>query len=136
MTRINLDIDVDELRERLFCFDSNNPNWVNSAEHNLFFLRAHQNIFNDMLRARGHVFLNDILETIGMVRTIEGAVVGWVLNFQDPVYIEFHLYHNIDNNAVDIQFNIQGIILYHLESAHSISVAQHGITKPNDQGER
>lgn len=125
MEYISIELDTDELRERTFVFDRTNPNWVNNPEHNLFFLHGHQNMFNDLLRARGHVFLNDILDLIGFPRTVEGNLVGWALSFQGPVYIEFKLTTNQDvENSVGVQFNFQGYILDQLYPAHAISVAQ------------
>lgn len=137
IVQIRHDIDVEELRDRAYSFDRTNPNWVDHAEHNLFFLRSYQNVFNDVLRARGYVFLNDILDSIGLPRTIEGAFVGWMLNFRGPVHIEFELIHEENlSNAVDIRFNIQDVILFEMPTAHSISVARHEIAtrQQRDQG--
>ena len=128
VVQIRHDVDVEELRDRVYSFDSRNPNWHDHAEHNLFFLRAHQNIFNDILIAQGYVFLNQILKAIGLPETIEGNLVGWMLNFDGPAYIEFDLSHEDDpSNAVDIRFNIQGVILFEMPTAHSISVSRREI---------
>lgn len=128
--QIRHDVDVEELRERAFSFNHTNPNWMDHAEHNLFFLRGHQNIFNDILRARGYVFLNDILSAIGLPDTVEGNLVGWALNFQGPVSIEFNLVHDENpSNGVDIYFNIQDVILFQLPAAHAISVSRFDIAQ-------
>lgn len=65
--------------------------------YNEFFLRSEQNFANDLLVARGHVFLNDIYDRLGIDRTTMGQIVGWVYNPKNPV----------GDNAVD--FGIQEI---------------------------
>lgn len=52
------------------------------------FLRARETYFNDIFRARGHVFLNEVLDELGLERTPAGAVCGWVRGAGDD-YIDF-----------------------------------------------
>ena len=59
-------------------FDETNPNYENSADANKFFLQRMQSMFNDKLRANGHVFLNEVYDALGFKRTPAGSVVGWV----------------------------------------------------------
>ena len=61
-------------------FDRNSGNWnpPHLAEYNWLFLRQQQNWCNDILRARGHIFLNEIYSTLGLPRTSAGQVLGWV----------------------------------------------------------
>ena len=101
-------------------FDQLCPDWQTQAEYNLYFLRCRQNYLNDMLRARGHVFLNEVYDSIGIARTKEGAVVGWVLNSDGDNYIDFGLYDGTNPGARDfvngregailLDFNVDGII--------------------------
>ena len=124
---IQVEIDVEELRTRAFAYGPHNPNWVPNKEHNLFFLHGHQNLYNDLLRARGHVLLNDILDGMGFPRTLEGAIVGWALNFQTQSYIDFAITSDDLSETLDIQFNVQGPIIDQMVPAHAISVAQYEI---------
>lgn len=71
-------VDRDATSEYIFDFGPDNDNWVQNYEHNLFFLTGHQNIFNDMLRARGHVFLSEVLDGLGIPRTPASIVTGWI----------------------------------------------------------
>lgn len=97
-------------------FDESSPNWNQTPEYNLYFLKAQQNYWNDMLRARGHVFLNEVYESLGMSHSKAGAVVGWVLSKDDgDNFIDFGIYENKD--AVNgkekswlLDFNVDGVI--------------------------
>lgn len=132
VTTTIIQTDLDELRSRGFTFDRHNPNWTENTEHNLFFLRTIQNRNNDILRARGHVLLNDILDSIGMVRTLEGAIIGWALSFEESVHIEFEFIENKLTRSLDVFFNLQGVILDQMIPAHAISVARFDITSPHN----
>lgn len=64
--------------------------WTNNADYNLAFIKGQQNYVNDLLRIRGHVFLNDVYDALGFERSKEGAIVGWALGNGDD-YIDFSL---------------------------------------------
>ena len=66
--------------------------WERSQETNLMFLRAEQQYANDLLRARGHLFLNEVYTRLGFQPTKAGQVVGWVYDQKNPVgdnYVDF-----------------------------------------------
>lgn len=101
-------------------FDEYSTQWQKSAETNLYFLRLQQNHANDMLRARGHVFLNEVYDMLGLPRTKEGSIYGWVMNGDGTTVIDFGIY-NIENpagrafvngyeKAILLDFNVTGII--------------------------
>lgn len=69
-------------------FDEENRYWQNDMGTNIFFLRSQQNYSNDMLRLRGHIFLNEIYDMLGLPRTKEGAIVGWVAGHGDG-FVDF-----------------------------------------------
>lgn len=104
-------------------FDELNPNWNKSPEYNLYFIRAQQQNANDLLRARGHVFLNEVYDALGMPRTQAGSVVGWVRNpdgtSDGDGYIDFGLYKDDERNrefingferSILLDFNVDGLI--------------------------
>jgi hypothetical protein len=99
-------------------FDEYNKNWNPQAEYNLIFLRCQQDWANNMLKARGHVFLNEVYDMLGMERSKAGAVVGWVLGNGDDE-IDFGLYDDRPQtrlfvNGVEpsilLDFNVDGVI--------------------------
>ena len=79
-------------------FDESCSGWTKDPEQNLTFLRQQENYANNLLKARGHVVLNDIYRELGLPETNDGMVIGWVYRPQDNAfhnYIDFGIY-NID----------------------------------------
>lgn len=59
-------------------FDSeSSANWSQDPTVRLYFLRTVQTYANDRLKARGHVFLNEVYDDLGLSHTRAGAIVGW-----------------------------------------------------------
>lgn len=52
--------------------------WDPMPEYNLAKLRSVQTHMNHVLESRGHVFLNDVFDELGLDRTTAGSVVGWL----------------------------------------------------------
>ncbi len=56
------------------------------------YLRQKQREANDMLNVRKHIFLNEVYDLLGLDRTEEGAVVGWILTKSNPnSFVDFGL---------------------------------------------
>jgi hypothetical protein len=102
-------------------FDNMNLNFQTTREYNLLFLQGHQNYLNDKLKARGHVFLNEAYDALGMERTVEGAVVGWLSNGEGDGYIDFGIWDDKDmlrmhdfmvgnEDSILIDFNVDGVV--------------------------
>ncbi|QFG09346.1 hypothetical protein SEA_SLOOPYJOE_52 [Arthrobacter phage Sloopyjoe] len=121
----NTKVTVDKLEERDYVFFHNkdNPNWKNTApDYNLMFVKAQETYANQLLSTRGHVLLNDVLDSLGLPRTHEGAVVGWVLTQEGPNFIDFGIrdlqgthsrvlgLHDEEAPSIMLDFNVQGII--------------------------
>lgn len=91
---------------------------------NLAFLTAVQEAFNNKLRnLTGYVFLNDVLDELGLPKTKAGQEVGWVIQPNDEHegdnYIDFGI-ENVDNVDKEtmkftrnfiLHFNCDGYIL-------------------------
>jgi hypothetical protein len=100
-------------------FDESCSQWTKTPEYNLMFLRSQQNYFNDMLKARGHVFLNEVYDALGIERSQAGAVVGWVLGKGDN-FVDFGIFDGERRRARDfvngyersilLDFNVDGVI--------------------------
>jgi hypothetical protein len=104
-------------------FDEGNPNWVNDPEYNLMFLKNMQSYMNDKLMIRGYLFLNDVYDALGMERSSQGQVVGWVVDPSNngDLYVDFNIYNADSSRARDfvnglessilLDFNVDGPIL-------------------------
>lgn len=92
-------------------FDSNSQHWSPDVEFNLLFLRAQQNHWNDILKGRGHVFLNEVFESLGFSHTPAGAVVGWTLSGFGDGYIDFMPEEPEVEGGLRLDFNVDGVIL-------------------------
>ena len=101
-------------------FDEYNRLWKRNPEYNLMFLRAQQNIANDMLISHGYLFLNDVYDMIGIDRTKIGQMVGWVDEPKNPSDVACGIYNaknrqkrafvNHDEPSILLDFNVDGVI--------------------------
>lgn len=100
-------------------FDERSQNWSPDEGYNDVFLRVQQGYANDRLAATGHLLLNDVLDGLGLPRTPEGALVGWVWgkNGADN-YVDFGLDKFADFVGLPdehdqvrlLDFNVDGIV--------------------------
>ena len=67
-------------------FDQYSDRWRRSWTPDQVFqyLWQKQREANDLLRIRKHVFLNEVYDLLGLPRTPEGAVVGWIITKSNP----------------------------------------------------
>ena len=101
-------------------YDESCSQWSKNPEYNLMFLRSQQNYYNDMLKARGHVFLNEVYDALGIPRTQAGAIVGWVIGATGDNFIDFGIFDgdrmksrdfvNGYERSILLDFNVDGVI--------------------------
>lgn len=110
-----------------FCFDETASGWVRDAEHNKFFLMQQQDYANDLLKSKKRVFLNEVLDMLGIPRCRAGQAVGWIYDESNPIgdnYIDFGImdirteanrnFMNGLEKSVWLTFNVDGDILHSL----------------------
>ena len=116
-------VDGNTVSEYAKFFDEFSDNWEKDAEYNLMFLRRQQDYANELLKSRGHVFLNEVYDMLGLKRTKAGQVVGWIYDKNNPNgdnYIDFNIYDiskesnrafvNGTERSILLDFNVDGVI--------------------------
>ena len=104
-------------------FDASSENFAKDPEYNMMFLRRQQDYANEMLKSRGHLFLNEVYDLLDIPRSKAGQVVGWIYdkngNTKGDNYVDFGLYRNdqgtrrfvngLEYNIL-LDFNVDGVI--------------------------
>lgn len=99
-----------------FIYDQNNENWTGFHDENLFRLQVAQNMYNDRLKRNGHVFLRDVLMTLGIADTPASVVTGWIYDEKNPDhtgdnFIEFNIRdYQSEYGYITLDFNVDGTI--------------------------
>lgn len=105
-------------------FDSRSRQWSKDPQMNITYLMAQQRYFNNLLQSRGHVFLNEVYDALGVDRTKGGQLVGWLRNRapgEGDGFIDFGIGHYGEEIKLDpmcgwgyvisLDFNVDGVIL-------------------------
>lgn len=114
---------LDNISEYARFFDAASENFAKDPEYNMMFLRRQQDYANEMLKSRGHLFLNEVYDLLDIPRSKAGQVVGWVYdkngNTKGDNYVDFGLYRNdqgtrrfvngLEYNIL-LDFNVDGVI--------------------------
>ena len=101
-------------------FDCGSVKWTKNADANLFTLKQLERYANEMLEARGHLFLNEVYDMLDIPRTQAGTVVGWILGDGNQNHVSFGIY-DLDDEAkrrfvngyeenILLDFNVDGLI--------------------------
>lgn len=110
--------------------DKNSRYWDKNFDVMLNILSMQQNLANDMLRANGHLFLNEVYDLLDLPRTKAGQIVGWIYdpknNIKNDNYVDFgiccdpdiryfgrndYLEDESGEQAILLDFNVDGNIL-------------------------
>lgn len=110
-------------------FDEYCEGWSKDPEVNALYLKCKQNWANQLLQARGYVFLNEVYRDLGLPESSAGQVVGWVLSKNPETtdnYIDFGVFRpdapdrvrdfvNGRERSVLLDFNVDGVIFDKLD---------------------
>ena len=105
---------INEYSDYARWFDSSNPNWEETPDYNLMFLKAQQKFANDKLIAEGRLFLNDVYESLGIPKTKAGQIVGWVYDPSNPdidSLVDFGIFDCYKENARNFVNGVEPAIL-------------------------
>ena len=117
-------VDPNEYSDYARFFDDGCNGWSKDPEFNLMFLKQQQSYANDLLKTRGHLFLNEVYDLLGIQRTKAGNIVGWIYDEKNPVgdnFVDFGIYDinrpknrdfvNGYERTIILDFNVDGDIL-------------------------
>lgn len=99
-------------------FNKKSLQWKRDDNYNLAFLKGQQIFANHQLQTKGHIFLNEVYDSLGIPRSKEGAIVGWVLNGNGDNVVDFGIFNPINNVDMTkgyrewwlLDFNVDGVI--------------------------
>lgn len=107
-------------------FDERSKKFTKEPGMNQQIIMMTQNYANDKLRAKGHLFLNEVYDMLDLPRSKAGAVVGWVYRHDNEEktgdnYVTFGVFEG-DSEWVEafmdgsekyavLDFNVDGVIL-------------------------
>lgn len=102
-------------------FDETSTEWSTDPEYNKMTLLRIQQICNDLLHARGHLFLNDVYHELGLPDTRIGQMVGWIDGGDGDNCVDFGIYdiRAVNNRrefingyepSIILDFNVDGVI--------------------------
>ena len=108
-------------------FDEYSEWWSKEPEYNRLFLKNRQNWANDMLQARGHLFLNEVYRSLGIPHSRAGSIVGWKLGPEGDNYVDFGVFIPDGNDQIRhfvngregsilLDFNVDGVIYDQIEA--------------------
>lgn len=122
-TKIDV-VDPNEISEFSVMFDDGCNGWTKDPESNKVFLLHQQNYANERLQKKGHLFLNEVYDMLGVPRTRAGQMVGWIYDEKNPHgdnFVDFGIFNaNIEANrnfvngyerTILLDFNVDGNIL-------------------------
>lgn len=82
----NIDVvDPEAMSEYAKIFDRNSNAWDKDRSMNEYFLHAQESYLNDLLKAQGYLFLNDVYDALGIPKTKAGQIVGWIYDEKNPI---------------------------------------------------
>ena len=104
-----------------FYDEESSANWSPDPQINMLFLKTVQNYCNDRLAAKGHIFLNEVYDQLGLSHTGPGSVVGWRFNKgSGDDFVDFGIwdgsneavneFFNGREGAILLDFNVDGVI--------------------------
>lgn len=110
-------VDPNKLSMYAKFFDEYSEKWQKDPELNRIYLECQQAYVNQLLQVRGHVFLNEVYDLLGIERSTPGQIVGWVVSEEGDNYIDFGMYeaHNSAfmngwERSIILDFNVDGVI--------------------------
>ena len=117
-------VDPTSISDYAVIYDDGCTGWSKDPELNKLFLKSQERYANDRLKAKGHLFLNEVYDMLGVPRTKAGQIVGWVYDEKNPNgdnFVDFGMFDVHDDRKRDfingyerniiLDFNVDGPIV-------------------------
>lgn len=93
-------------------FDDGCTGWSRDPEYNLMFLRCQEQHANERLKTKGHLFLNEVYDSLGIPRTKAGQMVGWIYDSNNgDNYVDFGIFNGSENSRAFVNGRERSILL-------------------------
>jgi hypothetical protein len=90
-------------------FDMESPGWTKDEVYNRSFILHQERYFNDYLRVKGYLYLNDVYVSLGLPRTRAGQLIGWI--YEEGKTVKIDILECKDDGSLLLDFNVDGIII-------------------------
>ena len=117
-------VDPTSISDYAVIYDDGCTGWSKDPELNKFFLKSQERYANDRLKAKGHLFLNEVYDMLGVPRTKAGQIVAWLYDEKNPNgdnFVDFGMFDVHDDRKRDfingyerniiLDFNVDGPIV-------------------------
>lgn len=108
MTTLSLELEIGD-KTFLFVFGKNTSRFfLDKRQYDAVFIKTTLNHFQDKLKAHGVVFLNEVLDALGLQRTAAGQIFGWSSDVSDKIS---YTVRELDDGTFRLSFGPQGNML-------------------------
>lgn len=91
----------------LIIFDRSNKKWRETPEYNIMYLRQNERYLSGKFEHQGHLFVNEVLESLGMPKTSTGQTHGWILGTHEfDLGLTDTALWNAPNTEIRLEFKV------------------------------
>lgn len=91
-------------------FDKTNLNWHEKFNSNGQYLSIMERHLFDKMRAQGHLFVNEVLDQLGIERVAGGQVLGWIASQHDGSHLFMFDQREEQEGSINVHILPQGVI--------------------------
>lgn len=97
-------------------YEHSSRNWSPDPHINSLFIRTCLNFLQDRLKAQGYLFLNEIYDQLGLARTSQGQLVGWIYADCKPDEEIWASDSDSEEEFITLTFRTQGVMYDKIEA--------------------
>jgi hypothetical protein len=101
----------------LATFDDKSRNWSEDPDINKLFCQSVLNFMADRLKAHGFLFLNEVYNELGLPRTSEGQLVGWLYSEKETWWVMESSTDGPEKDRIILKFYTHGVMYDKIEES-------------------